>query len=125
MSDKFKPVVVPFLLRTANKHFGSFLDYIRKMFIAELVIIWVLGEAVATMIRSLTTNILIPIIEYLSGVTNGFNSLSWTLGQNTGNPVIVKYGTFTQDLITFLIVASIFYAAAITIWKINDKKAEK
>lgn len=96
-----------------------------------------LGSAFRDVINSLVNDILTPPIGYFtSGID--FTSLYWVLGKNEyeslelakeAGAVVIHYGNFISEFISFLITAFILflitYQAAKIISKINKKNEEE
>ncbi len=89
----------------------SFMEFIRTQGVIGLAIGLVLGGAVGILVKSLVDNVIMPPIGLLLGSAEGLKGLAWTLGTtNTGLPAELKYGTFLNDFINFVVIALVIYA---------------
>jgi len=78
----------------------------------------IIGGAFGKIITSLVDDILMPVIGVLTGGTD-FNGLAVKVGDAT-----VKYGTFIQNIIDFLIVAFCIFLMVKAMNKLTRKKEE-
>jgi large conductance mechanosensitive channel len=90
-------------------HVRGFVNFIREQGVVGLAVGLVLGGAVTTVVKSLIDNIVMPPIGFLLGSANGIKGLSWTLGSSMGQPVVLQYGTFINDMINFMVIAAVVY----------------
>lgn len=63
--------------------------------------------AVKNLVNSLVVNIITPLISYFIG-KKSFYDLTFTLSSES----VIKYGSFLQELITFMILMFLIYLAA-------------
>src|ERR1051325_10008544 len=68
--------------------------------IVELAIAVIMGLAFAAVVKSLTDNILMPIITAIVGKPS-FGDLTFTIHKS-----VFRYGAFLNDLITFVLTAA-------------------
>ena len=104
----------------------GFLDFIRTQGVIGLAVGLVLGTAVGVVVKSLVDNIVMPPVGLLLGSADGLRGLSWTIGTNSsGDPAIIQYGTFLNDLINFLIIALVVYLVfnLLGLTKLDKKKS--
>jgi large conductance mechanosensitive channel len=88
----------------------GFVDFIRTQGVVGLAVGLVLGTAVGTLVKSLVDNVILPPVGLLLGSGDGLKGLSWTIGKgNGGDPAVIYYGTFLNDLLNFLIIALVVY----------------
>lgn len=65
----------------------------------------VIGGAVGTVVKSLVDDIIMPPIGYITGGVD-FSALSLAIGSAPdGSEVAIKYGSFLNSVIAFLIIA--------------------
>ncbi len=69
----------------------------------------IIGGAFGTIVKSLVSDVIMPPIGYLTGGLD-FSSLSLSLGKGLdGKEVFIKYGSFINAVIAFLIVAFVLF----------------
>lgn len=103
----------------------GFVDFLRTQGVAGLAVGLVLGSAVTVLARSLIDNIILPPVGLLLGSSDGLKGLSWTIGTvNGGDPAVIYYGTFLNDLINFVIIALVVFLVfnLLGLSKIDKKK---
>ncbi len=93
------------------KQLSGFIVFVRTQGVVGLAVGLVLGGAVTVVVKSLIDNIVMPPVGLLLGSSEGLQGLAWNLGKAAGgNPAILHYGTFLNDLINFLVIALVVYA---------------
>lgn len=105
---------------------GGFVDFIRTQGVVGLAVGLVLGTAVGTLVKSLVDNVVMPPIGLLLGSGDGLKGLFVTIGKGSaGDPAVIYYGTFLNDLINFLIIALVIYFIfnLLGLTKLDKKKA--
>lgn len=108
VAEKIKPSA---LANAGSSQLKSFMEFIRTQGVIGLAVGLVLGGAVSILVKSLVDNIVMPPIGLLLGSAEGLKGLAWTLGTTTaGLPADLKYGTFLNDFINFLVIALVIYA---------------
>jgi large conductance mechanosensitive channel len=103
----------------------GFVDFLRTQGVVGLAVGIVLGGAVSVLARSLIDNVIMPPVGLLLGSGDGLKGLSWTLGEGTnGDPAVLYYGTFINDLINFIILALVMYLVfhILGLTKLDKKK---
>lgn len=94
-------------------HLSGFYDFIREQGVVSLAIGLAVGGAATLLIKSLLDNVIMPPIGLLLGSTDGLKGLAWTLGQvkkdGKSVDIIIHYGTFINDLLSFVIIAFVVY----------------
>ena len=82
----------------------EFRDFLMRGNLIQLAVAFVMGVAVAAVIISFVTNVVMPIIAAIVGKPS-FNDLTFTIHHS-----VFTYGTFITDLITFVaIAAAVFF----------------
>lgn len=78
--------------------------------VVDLAVAVVVGGAFGKIVSSLTNDIIMPVIGYVTGGID-FSDLQWTLSKtiNDAPPVTIGYGLFINSIITFLIVAFVIF----------------
>jgi len=92
--------------------------FLKEYKILSLAIAFVIGTASTTLVKSLVDNIIMPMVSPLIP-KGGWEQASLALG-----PVILNWGLFLSDLITFLILAFVVFVIAKKILK-EEKVAKK
>jgi large conductance mechanosensitive channel len=109
---KVKKVVIPAqaLVTVGGGQVKGFLDFIRTQGVVGLAVGLVLGGAVSIVVKSLVDNVVMPPIGLLLGSGDGLKGLSWTIGEGKGgDPAVLQYGIFLNDLFNFLVIALVIY----------------
>ena len=89
----------------AESFVKGFKEFITKGNILDLAIAFIIGAAFKAIISSLVNDIIMPLINIISGKTT-FTDLVWIL-----NGSEIRYGSFIQNIVEFLIIAFSIYAA--------------
>ena len=85
---------------------SEFKDWLRQANLIEVAIGLVLALALADLVNSLVKNLVTPIIAAIGGKPD-FNNLSFTV-----NKSVFHYGAFLNQLISFLVVATVMFFLA-------------
>ena len=113
------------LAKASESQIKAFLNFIRTQGVVGLAVGLVLGGAVGVVVKSLVDNIVLPPIGLLMGSADGLKGLSWTIGNTSdGDPTILHYGLFLNDLLNFIVIALVVYIV-ITLLKINRVEKTK
>lgn len=93
--------------------------------VIDLAVAVVVGGAFGKIVSSLTDDIIMPIVGFLTGGIN-FSNLVWILKEARGdNPAIVlNYGLFINSVVTFTIIAFVIFSVMKAINKLQAKKEE-
>lgn len=125
-TDK-KVIVGPgVIVKVGESQIKSFLDFIRTQGVVGLAVGLVLGGAVSIMVKSLVDNVVMPPLGLVLGSAEGLKGLAWTIGEtNNGQPAVLHYGVFLNDLINFIVIALVIYVI-VKLLKFDhiDKKKE-
>ena len=82
----------------------EFRDFLLRGNIVELAVAFVMGAAFALVVKSLTDNLLTPIIAMIGGKPD-FSSLYFTI-----NGARFRWGAFVTDVVSFMLTAaSVFF----------------
>jgi large conductance mechanosensitive channel len=88
---------------------SEFKEFAMKGNVIDLAVGVVIGAAFGKIVASLVGDIIMPPIGMLTGGIN-FTDLAAKLGLDpTGKPVLLKYGSFLQTVLEFLIVAFVIF----------------
>lgn len=99
----------------------QFVAFVKNFGVLGLAIGVVIGQATLNIVNSLVANIITPIIGIIfAGVD--FSELAVTVGESE-----IKYGQFISDLINFLVIVFLVYAAIkVVIGRfLSEKEREK
>lgn len=98
------------VIQAGESQMKAFLDFIRSQGVIGLAVGLVLGGAISVMVKSLIDNVVMPPLGLLLGSADGLKGLAWTMANTAkGQPVILHYGVFLNDLINFIIIAVVIY----------------
>jgi large conductance mechanosensitive channel len=96
----------------SSKQINGFMEFVRTQGVVGLAVGLVLGGAVTVVVRSLINNVVMPPLGFILGSSQGLSSLGIQLGKASDwKEAILHYGTFLNDLINFVIIAIVIYAA--------------
>lgn len=84
--------------------FKGFKAFIQKGNVVDLAIAFILGLAFKGIVSSLVNDIIMPLFSSIAGQSD-FTNLVWVL-----NGAEIRYGTFIQAIVDFLVVAFAIYA---------------
>jgi large conductance mechanosensitive channel len=112
------------LVTVGGTQVKGFLDFIRTQGVVGLAVGLILGSAVTVVVKSLIDNVIMPPIGFLLGSGDGLKGLMWRIGEVKGDPVIINYGTFLNDVVNFIIIALVVYFVfhALGLTKLDKKK---
>jgi large conductance mechanosensitive channel len=87
--------------------------------VIDLAVGVVIGGAFGRIISSLVDAIIMPVIGILTAGAD-VSTLAVTIGHNAkGDPVLLRYGVFCQNVLDFLIVAFVIFLAVKAINKLQ------
>jgi large conductance mechanosensitive channel len=84
--------------------FSEFRDFINRGSVIDLAVGVIIGGAFGKIVTSIVGDVLMPSIGVVMGGLN-FSTLALQIGGTAEAPVMLKYGSFIQSVIDFLIVA--------------------
>lgn len=98
------------VIQAGGSQVKAFFDFIRTQGVIGLAVGLVLGGAISVMVKSLIDNVVMPPLGLLLGSADGLKGLAWTMANTAkGQPVVLHYGVFLNDLINFIIIALVVY----------------
>ena len=97
----------------------EFKEFIQRGNVIDLAVGVIVGAAFGKIVTSLVDDILMPVIGIILGKVD-FSSLSVKVGS-----AVIKYGSFIQNLIDFLIVAFCIFLIVKLVNKLTKKKKEE
>lgn len=95
--------------------FKEFKDFISRGNVIDLAVAVIMGAAFTNIVQALVKDVITPIIGiFLGGID--FSNLSITLGH-----AAIKYGSFIQAIINFLIIGFVVFIIVKAINKLESK----
>ena len=101
------------------KMFKDFKEFISKGNVMDMAVGVIIGGAFGSIVSSLVNDILMPLLGIITGGID-FTALSATVGEAE-----VKYGSFIQAVIDFLIIALCVFLITKSIAKAGEKLKKK
>lgn len=86
---------------------SGFREFVMRGNLVDLAVGFIIGAAFATVVKSFTENLVMPIIGIFGGVPD-FRGLTLTV-----NGSVFRYGAFFTDLLSFLLTAAVVYFAVV------------
>ena len=83
---------------------SEFRDFINRGNVMDLAVGVIIGAAFGKIVTSIVGDVLMPVIGIAMGGLN-FSTLAVQIGGTAEAPVLLKYGSFIQAVVDFLIVA--------------------
>ena len=105
---------------------GEFKKFAMKGNVLDMAVGIIIGGAFGTIVKSLVSDVIMPPIGLLLGGVD-FSSLKMTLqGASEGvEAVTINYGSFINNVISFLIVAFAVFMLVKGMNKLTDKEEEE
>ena len=97
----------------------EFKEFIQRGNVIDLAVGVIIGAAFGKIVSSLVDDILMPVIGIILGKID-FTNLTVTVGS-----AVIKYGSFIQNLIDFIIVAFCIFLIVKFVNKLTKKKKEE
>ena len=95
--------------------FKEFKEFISRGNVIDLAVAVIMGAAFTNIVQALVKDVITPIIGvFLGGID--FSGLSVTLGNAS-----IKYGSFIQSIINFLVIGFVVFIIVKAITKIESK----
>ena len=101
---------------------SEFKEFAMKGNVMDMAVGVIIGGAFGKIVSSVVDDILMPLIGMVTGNID-FTTLSYQIGEGEGAAVL-KYGSFLQNTVDFIIVAFCIFLMLKGINKLNRKKAE-
>jgi large conductance mechanosensitive channel len=96
---------------------GEMLDFLKEYKIIGLALAFIIGVASTSLVKSLVENIIMPFVTPL------IPEDTWKNASLSFGPVIIKWGAFLSELISFLIMVIVVFIIAKKI--LRTKKVNK
>ena len=101
----------------------EFKEFAMKGNVMDMAVGVIIGGAFGKIVSSLVDDVLMPAIGMLTGNVD-FTGLALKIGEGEGAAVL-KYGTFIQNIIDFLIIALCIFLMIKGMNKLSRKKEEE
>ena len=89
----------------------EFKEFAMKGTVLDMAVGIVIGAAFGKIVSSLVGDVITPVLGKAIGGVD-FKDLAWNIGLNpAGEPILVKYGVFLQNIFDFVIVAFAIFMA--------------
>ena len=100
----------------------EFKEFAMKGNVMDMAVGVIIGGAFGKIVSSLVDDILMPLVGVVTGNVD-FTKLEFAFGEGD-MAAVLKYGTFIQNVVDFLIVAFCIFLMLKGINKLNKKKEE-
>lgn len=87
------------------KIFHEFRQFIARGNMVDLAIGVIIGGAFTSLVKSLTSNLINPLIGFFIGKSSNLTNLKWQVTPN----LVFTYGAFLNDLMDFIITAFVVF----------------
>jgi large conductance mechanosensitive channel len=97
----------------------EFKEFAMKGNVLDMAVGVVIGAAFGKIVSSLVGDVVMPILGKVVGGAD-FKNLAWAVGTDpTGQPILVKYGVFLQNIFDFIVIAAAIFMALKAINKLK------
>jgi large conductance mechanosensitive channel len=97
----------------------EFKEFAMKGNVLDMAVGVVIGAAFGKIVSSLVADIITPALGKVIGGVD-FKDLAWSLGTDpAGEPILVKYGVFLQNIFDFVVIAAAIFLALRAINKLK------
>ncbi|MFT9388369.1 MAG: large-conductance mechanosensitive channel protein MscL [Leuconostoc sp.] len=84
---------------------SEFKTFIMRGNVLDLAVAVIIGGAFTALVKSLTNNLITPIISFFTGGTSDLKNLQLVITKQ----LTFKYGAFLNDVINFIIIAFVVF----------------
>lgn len=109
------------LLRVQIIMFSEFKTFIMRGNVLDLAVGVIIGGAFTGLVKSLTNNLISPILTFFTGNTSDLTNLKLVITKE----LTFKYGAFLNDVINFLITAFVVFILIKVINRLFRSNKEK
>ncbi|GAP00570.1 large conductance mechanosensitive channel protein MscL [Fructobacillus ficulneus] len=99
----------------------EFKEFISRGNMVDLAVGVIIGGAFTGIVKSLTTNLINPLVGFFTGQGDSLTSLKWVAYKH----LVFKYGAFLNDLVNFFITALVVFFLIKILTKLVVKEKEK
>lgn len=113
--------------KSVKNFFGEFRDFAMKGNVIDLAVGVIIGGAFNTIVTSLVNDVIMPLLGIVLGQVN-ISELTYTISRvPNAKPVELKYGSFLQAVLNFVIIAFSIFLMVKAINKLHSfqKKEEQ
>ncbi len=115
-----------------KKFFNEFKEFAIKGNVVDMAVGGIVGGAFGKIVSSLVNDVIMPIITMLTGAAD-FTDLSIVLrapivdatGKTLSEGILLKYGSFLQNVIDFLIIALVIFMMLKVINKLTQLRKKE
>ena len=100
----------------------DFRDFINRGNVMDLAVGVIIGAAFGKIVSSLVGDVLMPVIGLIMGGIN-FSGLAVQIGGTPEAPALLKYGSFIQSILDFLIIAACVFFLVRVVTALQQPKA--
>ncbi len=97
---------------------SEFMEFLKEYKVVALAVAFIMGVAATSLIQSLVSNIIMPIITPM--IPGG----AWKTATLVLGPIVIGWGSFLGELINFIIVAFVVFVIAKKVMK-EEKVTKK
>ncbi|HTO07045.1 MAG TPA: large-conductance mechanosensitive channel protein MscL [Myxococcota bacterium] len=101
---------------------SDFRDFVNRGNVMDLAVGVIIGGAFGKIVSSLVGDVLMPAIGIVMGGIN-FAGLAVQIGGTAEAPVLLKYGSFIQAIVDFLIIAFCVFLLVRAVTAVQKPKA--
>ncbi len=104
----------------------EFVEFINRGSVVELAVGVAVGGAFTAIVNSLVNDIVMPIVGLIAGGVD-FTGLVITVPNffGTGDEAVIRYGSFIQNVIQFLIIAWVIFMIVKAMNRLNRRREAK
>ena len=104
----------------------EFVEFINRGSVVELAVGVAVGGAFTAIVNSLVDDIVMPIVGLIAGGVD-FTGLVITIPNffGTGDEAVIRYGSFIQNVIQFLIIAWVIFMIVKAMNRLNRRREAK
>ncbi|MBQ7201914.1 large conductance mechanosensitive channel protein MscL [Candidatus Saccharibacteria bacterium] len=104
----------------------EFVEFINRGSVVELAVGVAVGGAFTAIVNSLVNDIVMPIVGLIAGGVD-FTGLVITIPNffGTGDEAVIRYGSFIQNVIQFLIIAWVIFLVVKAMNRLNRRREAK
>lgn len=110
-----------------KKFIQEFKEFAMRGNVLDMAVGVIIGGAFGKIVTSLVNDVIMPCITLLTGANN-FSELEWVLKPEVSEEIpgiTVKYGSFLQNIIDFLIIAFVIFMMLKFITKLSKLRKEE
>jgi large conductance mechanosensitive channel len=85
---------------------SEFMDFIKEYKVMGMAVAFIMGIAATSLVQSLVSDIIMPVITPF--IPGG----EWKAATLAIGPIVIKWGSFTSQLINFIILAFVVFLIA-------------